>query len=425
METLIFLVMNIKESLLKKALLMGVVSLAALGCSKDNSSSPDGDSGTGSKYFISATTEDGSYLLTTDDLTTGQVTTTGTGIELASSYTWVFNTEYATAIGLIYAQGDPGVGLGYGLDGSGNLVKKGSDFQITSRFTTYGPFENYVVTSVGAQTSTAGDTVSSFTFIDLERDNYLTTTTVSTSNFTGNGDYAVFSGIVDGGNGEFYTAAVLSSAVTAPGTNGLGTVRFVDSVWVAAFDANLNLKRIYRDGRLSYSAGRYRSQLYSQIAKDDNNNVYVFSGAYEATTTKPAGVIRINSGATTFDPDFYIDIQSLSGGYKFRRVWHITGNYFLIEFYNEAGDPGAQTSATRYGVLNVASSGLAWVSGIPSVDVITATGLPFADDGKAYLPITTDSDVPTLYVIDPASATAIAGLKVDANGVGAVGKLTY
>lgn len=409
---------------LGKAVLSAMVSVLALaGCSKDNNDNPTQEES--GAFFISATTEDGSYILTTDDLSTGELTTTGSGIELSSAYTWVFNPQYSTAVGLIYAQGSPGVGLAYGLDANGTLVKKGSDFQIVSRFTTYGPFENYVVSSVGAQASAAGDTVSSFTFIDLANNNALRTQTVPTSNFTGNGDYAVFSGIEDAGNGEFFTSAIISSGITAPGTNGLGTVRFVDSVWVAAFDANLNLKRIYRDDRLSYSSGRYRSQLYSQLAQDDNNNLYVFSGAYEATTTKPAGVIRINNGATTFDPNFYINIESLSGGYKFRQVWHITGNYFLIEFYNETGSPSVTSPATKYGVLNVSASTFAWVIGIPSIDLITATGLPFADGGKMYLPITTDSEAPTLYTIDPATASATAGLKVNANGIGAVGKLTY
>lgn len=64
----------------------------------------------------------------------------------------------------------------------------------------------------------------------------------------------------------------------------------------------------------------------------------MFSGFYEATTTKPAGVIRINKDATTFDASYYFNIQEKAGGYKFRKVWSAGGDYFLLEFYNDLAD---------------------------------------------------------------------------------------
>ncbi|WDF70719.1 DUF4374 domain-containing protein [Sphingobacterium oryzagri] len=421
--------MNVYANLMKSSMLWGAAVFFAVGCSKSpggGTEEPEAEGG--SKYFISATSADGSYLLTTDNLTSGQISIRGNGIEVASDYTWVYNNQQSTATGLIYAQGDPGVGLAYGLNANGQLVKKGSDFQITSRFTTYGDFDKYIVTSVGAIRSTAGDTVSSFTFIDLANNNNLATRTIRTSNFTGNGDYAVFSGIVDGGNGDFYTSALLSSASAAPATNGLGRITYPDSVWVALFDADLRVKRIFRDNRISYSTGRMRSRLFSQITKGPNNDVYVFSGAFESTTTKPAGVIRIRNGATSFDPDFYVNIQQLSGGYKFRRVWYISDNYFLLEFYNTTGNPTALSVATNYAVLNTANRSLSWLSasaGFPALGTISSVGDPLIENGKAYIPITTTSEHPTVYVLDPATSQVQKGLVIEATDVNALLRFTY
>jgi hypothetical protein len=193
---------------------------------------------------------------------------------------------------------------------------------------------------------------------------------------------------------------------------------------VAAFDVDLNLKRIYGDDRISYSAGRFRSQYYSQIAKADDGSVYVFSGAYESTTNHQAGVLRINKNATTFDASYHFNIQEKADDYKFRKVWHITGNYFLLELYNDLS-PTATGAATQYGVVDVVGKTFTWVTGIPAKDQITDTGLPAPYGGKMYFPITAASADPAIYIIDPATAEATKGLTIiGAKSINAIGRLT-
>jgi hypothetical protein len=227
------------------------------------------------------------------------------------------------------------------------------------------------------------------------------------------------------GNGEFLTGMVLSQPKDPNATGGAssGSVTYPDSVWVAAFDANLNLKRIYRDNRISYSSGRFRSQYYAQIGKADDGSVYVFSGSFESTTTKPCGALRIPKNATTFD-DYYFDIEEKTDGYHFRKVWHITGDYFLLELYNDK-TPSALGAATKYGIVNMSAKSFTWVAGIPAHDQITGTGLPMAYDGKMYFPITAAGANPAIYIIDPASATATKGVSVTgASKINSVGRLT-
>jgi len=416
--------MNTAQLIKKRTWMLGFAALVAIGgCSKSNDSNTNGE-WKGQKYFIAAVTGDATYLLTADDLASGQVSTTNNGIELPRVYNnWVNNGTEAS-VGLIYAQGDPGIGVSYGLDASGKLAPVGNEFQITSRFTTYGAFENYVLAAVSGQALTNGKIGTIFNFIDLNKNNQMTQKSIVTENITGNGDMATFSGIVGFGNGEFLTGLVVSGLKDPDqgGGSSTGTVNYPDSVWVAALDADLNVKRIYRDDRISYSAGRFKSQYYTQIASDGGGNVYVFSGSYEGTTTKPAGALRINKGATDFDQDYYFNIEEASKGYRFRKVWHITQDYFLLEVYNDK-EYSSATPATQYAVVKMQDKSFTWLTeGFPSKNSITATGLPFADGGKMYFPVTTDNASPTIYVIDPVAGTAKAGLVVHADGVAALSR---
>lgn len=389
-------------------------------------------------FFISASGAEAEYILTTDNLEEG-VTLAGNGDELElSGYTWTFNDDPSVAIGWIYRQGDPGIGLGYHLNAEGALEKLG-EFQVPSRFTSYGFFDHYAVTSVGGQTPVDGngnallddqgnERTDGITFnrIDLESGLSLTQKTITTLNITGNGDQATFSGIVDIGNGEFLTGMVVSQPrdPNATGGSSTGTVTYPDSCWVAVLDGDFNVKRIYRSNKLSYSSGRYRSQYYSQIGRDDDGNVYVFSGSYETSTTRPCGALRINSGANDFDDSYYFNIEELSEGYHFRKVWHITDDYFLLEFYNTT-TVGSTTAATQYGIVKMEDKTFSWVGGVfPGKDEITATGLPMTYEGKIYMPITIVNEDPAIYIIDPATATAVKGISISGTtSVNAVGVL--
>ena len=96
----------------------------------------------------------------------------------------------------------------------------------------------------------------------------------------------------------------------------------LDSIWVAAFDKNMNLKRIYKSDKLGYSSGRFRSQYISQLGKADNGDVYVFSGHFERTLLNQQGhslsrktlpiLIKITSLiSTTFQEDILSAVYSI------------------------------------------------------------------------------------------------------------------
>jgi hypothetical protein len=430
--------MYTKKIFLQKVILasiVGCLTLSQVSCDKND----EPETKAIGSFFLSVNGETTAYVMQTDNLETGDLSISNNVKTLEQTgHTWIFNENPSVAVGLIYQQGDPGIGLGFGINEDGSLKAPGN-FQISSRYTSYGFFDRYALTSVGGQTpvdangnallDAAGNAYSdavTFNFIDLNNFS-LQTKTIRTLNITGNGEQATFSGITDMGNGEFLTGLVVSQPRDPNATGGAssGTITYPDSVWVAAFDANLNLKRLYRDNRISYSAGRMRSQYYSQIGKAADGSIYVFSGSFETSTKHPCGALKINRNATTFDAAYYFNIEEKTDGYHFRKVWHVADNCFMLELYNDK-TVSTLGAATQYGIVNMAAKTFSWVTGIPAKDKITATGLPMAYGGKMYFPIVEEGKDPAVYIINPATAAATKGISIKgASSLNAIGRLTY
>ncbi|MDR2691643.1 MAG: DUF4374 domain-containing protein [Dysgonamonadaceae bacterium] len=398
------------------SLFAGSVLLAAISCGDDNDEpTPKPEAVT--KFFIAATQDGATYFVTADSLTSGTVGIAGTGIEVSNSFSHLVNGTNNAITALAYRQGDPGVGISFKLDDNGNLTKLSNEFSLNDGYNTCGVFENYIVAGRNATLASTGATGANFYFVDqssgtVTEKEFDSRVLYPTDSFTTTITAPVFAGIVDRGNGEWLSAYTKETAN-------------VDSVWVAAFDKDFKLKRVYTDNRLSYSAGRFRSARYAQIANDDKGNTYVFSGSYESTSIKPAGVIRINKDATTFDASYYWDIQAASGDYKFRKVWHAGGDNFLLEVYNNTGNISNASTATRYAIVNVVTKSFNWVrTGFPAADEITATGWPLPYNGKVYIPVvSTANEYPVVYAIDPATGAAQAGVVIQAAGVLGLGVL--
>ncbi|MDR2121488.1 MAG: DUF4374 domain-containing protein, partial [Flavobacteriaceae bacterium] len=275
-----------KNNILKNVgiLALGLFTLAS--CSNDDSDGNNGISeGTAHKKFFVATSDaesKASYLLAVDDLESGTVTIKGQGIENPYAFSAFISNGTRTITAMQYRQGDPSVGLSYGLNSDGKLVKAGGEFQLPKGYGTWGTFGDYAIASRSGQTLSIGEgktaTGAIFYFIDQKNKNAVSERTIVTDNIAGNGQTATFCGIVDIGNGEFLTSLVLAKgALSGGGGATTATVEYPDSVWIAKMDINLNVKHIYRDDRISYSSGRFRSSYIPQIGNDDKGNTYVFS----------------------------------------------------------------------------------------------------------------------------------------------------
>ncbi|WP_075566573.1 DUF4374 domain-containing protein [Ihuprevotella massiliensis] len=389
---------------------------------KGGTTSSEGDARNGKgAYFIAVKSDNGTeYIMQTNSLTAGDLDIRNNVMELPQTeYTWIFDRH--NAVGMVYQQQFSG--LGYGLrwtSDDGPFAKLG-EFRIDTRFSNYGFFNGQLVTSVGGQVSADGKRNDGATFvfwnITSEGVKLDHTKTIWTEPITGNGQQVTFSSIVDNGDGTFLTAMV-QSAFHQTGTgdgSSVGEVKYPDSVWVAKMDKELNVLKVYRDNRISYAAGHYRSQVLHEVFKTQDGTVYVFSNGFNAATTRKAGALRIHKGADEFDQDYYFDIQTPTDGYKFRRVWYITGSKFLLELYNER-KINTLSAGHQFAMVDMESKKFTWLSGLPAKNLITSGaetgGVPMYADGVVYLPITQFGQDAAIYLVNPETGVATKGITI-------------
>ncbi len=88
----------------------------------------------------------------------------------------------------------------------------------------------------------------------------------------------------------------------------------MNAISLSLVNQTLNSHKVITTDKISYAAGRNRSQLLpDELACRRRLMVYVFSPSYAKTmsdsrqqTTLPAGVVRIDTKAEEFDAAYYI-----------------------------------------------------------------------------------------------------------------------
>lgn len=453
-----------------------MAGLTLTACDDDPSTGGDdgGDDDKNAEYVIAASvTASGNttnVLVNAESLDEGTVTTINNGVVNDGATYWVFfNEQYLYA--LTYNQGEAGGTRSYIMDASGELKKRSAEFGV-KRFTTYGIYDKYIMTSSTGDGPTEWNDENGYTpkvfllsYLDPAAETFTTNDTQNkaylSENFLGTGEYVTLSGMLEHNN-KIYTAAVpmgLSQYGTkdqngkwvlpgnedlvkkeSGGSNSsaykkdeLQWTQYPNECWVAIFDdATMTSKKLIKTDKISYAAGRNKSQYYQMIWAADNGDVYVFSPSFAKTmtdarqkTTLPAGVVRIPSGSTEFD-DYYCNLEALTNGNSFLRSWHIADDYFMLLMYDR---PLTETGyvANQLAIFKAGDKKLTYVTGLPSTDQISGFGNePYVEKGNAYVTVTFNEGGgnPAIYKIDPATATATKGLTIEATQVSGVGKLT-
>ena len=407
-------------------------------------------------------------LLSAESLDGGSVGMERGLVNDGASY-WVFwGDKYL--YGLTYNQGNAGTTRSYIMNEDYTLSARSAEYAVR-RFTTVGIYGDYVMTtSTGDGPKEWADEYGYLpksilvSLLNVEDETYTTNDTLEeqylAENFVGNGEYVTLAGIEQVGN-KIYSAAVpmgLSQygvkadggkwiregyadlVKTEAGGSGSGAYKegelqwtqYPDECWVAVFDdQSLTNKRLIRTDRLSYAAGRNKSQYYQMVWGTESGDVYVFSPSYakmmsdeRQRTTLPAGVMRINTSDMEFDESYYVNIEALSNGRSFLRTWYIGANKFLLLMYDSVFVPGTTMVANELAIFDAEAMALTPVTGLPSKEVVSSFGnAPYTEAGKSYIAVTTTNSYPAIYVIDHATAVATKGLTVEATQVGAVGRM--
>lgn len=462
-----------KKNLLRNLAFACGIMVSASSCSDDtpnNSNINNGnDNNSSSKYVIAASvTASGNttnVLLTAPSLDEGTVSTKNNGLVNDGATQWIyFENKYL--YGLAYNQGNAGVTTSFYLNSNNEIKKRNGEFAIR-RFTTFGTYGKYIMTTSTGDGPTEwndenGYTPKSFliSYLDAAGEIYTTNDTKNESylseNFLGNGEYVTLAGLLEN-NGKIFSAAIpmgLSQygtkfengkwiregyedlVKTESGGSGsssydkdeLQWTQYPDECYVAIFsDESLTDKKLIKTDKISYAAGRMKSQYYQMVWSAENGDIYVFSPSYAKTmsddrqkTKLPAGVVRIPSGTEDFD-DYYCNIEEQTDGKSFMRCWPIAEDYFLMLMYDR---PFSETgyTANQLAVFKAEDKKLTYITGMPS-DISGFGNTPYMENGKAYIAVTTSSGYPAIYKIDPATCIATKGLTVEATQLSGVGKL--
>lgn len=454
-------------------LIKGFASVLMAGClftacsdSDDPTSEPNPEPGatTISKYVVVATDEAG-YLLTADTLSTGSVTAKNNGLTTETGSFWIFYAD-KYLYRLVYNQGNAGISSSYVLNAEGKIEERDNTYEI-KRFTTYGIYKNFIITSSTNDSDKALADENGFlpkafsiSYLDVEKETFTPNTEdLLAENYLGNGEFVMLAGIEEANN-KIYTAPIpmgLSqygvkaeggkyvkypdlvkkeaggSASSSYKKGELQWTQYPDEAWIAIYnDQTFKNPKLIKTDKISYACGRNRSQYYQMVWAADNGDVYVFSPSYAKTmteevqkTTLPAGVVRIKAGTEQFDDTYYCNLEEQTGGKAFMRSWHLTEDYFLLSMYDRPFSE-AGFVANQLAIYKGEDKKLTYVTGLPEPALVSGfANEPFTSNGIVYMPVSTTEGNPIIYAIDPQTGKATKGLVVKTKEISGAGKLTY
>lgn len=425
----------------------------------------DGNDKEASAYVVAASVGDANYLLTAGTLAEGTVSAKNNGLTTESGTQWIFYQD-KYLYRLVYNQGNAGVTSSYVLNANGKVEERDNTYEI-KRFTSFGIYGNYIITSSTGNLGEAYADANGYlpkgfllSYLDVKNETFTTNNDVLMSeNYLGNGEFVTLAGILQAGGNVFSAPVPMGLSKYGVKAEGGKYVKYPELVktesggsssssyekgelqwtqypneaWIAIYaNEKLENPKLIRTDKISFAAGRFKSQYYQTVWAAANGDVYVFSPSYAKTmtapvqqTTLPAGVVRIKAGAEEFDLGYYCNLEAATGGKSFLRCWHIADDYFLLLMYDR---PLTETgfAAKELAVYKGEDKTLTYVKGLPAANLITGFGnAPFSEGGVAHMPITTtDGSQPAIYRIDPTTATATKGITVESEQISGVGKLT-
>lgn len=180
--------------------------------------------------------------------------------------------------------------------------------------------------------------------------------------------------------------------------------------------------------------GYYGNQI--NMVKAENGDIYTFSpssfaGGY-TQVTKKSGILRIRNGQQSFDPNYFFDVETASGGAKLLSATY-AGDGLLVARMQIPGtdDINALWGAfdvtvpiCQIAIIDLNNKTVTHVKDIPvHGGQYGAQGL--VEDGKVYVSITsTTAGEARIYAVDPLTATATKAAKIEGLEVPAIYKIS-
>ncbi len=417
---------------IKYLMLLAVVSILATSCSSDDDGGPivDPPPASVSKYvvgFQALPVGDASpvdYILelpSLESLTTGEISVEGQGTPLKG---WrFFHNVKNTVFTAGYSDDDKCIA--YGLDEDGKLIEKGN-FAFQSTLDNYSAIDDKTLLAVELTYSGLSD--KRFHIINSE---------------TGKLEKIVEHPIdIDKGDGTaknpgtipWVTGMVLRDGKLFVSyhkwmADGSYVTPDVGRAYVAVFKyPEFELEKIIYDDRTSPIGVNGHS---TGIEKTENGDIYSFStsalSAGFTSAIKPSGILRIKNGTTEFDKDYFFDVENAPNGGKLFWMDYVgDGKAIARIIIDDTIGPWGVFKETgnffKLVVIDLENKTVTDVQGMPT-HANRYTSPMYVEDGKAYLSSYAGTET-HVYIVDPKTATATKGAKVQGLALKGIFKVT-
>ena len=354
------------------------------------------------------------YLLTAQNLDTGTISTAGNGVEQDGTYRY-YVTHNGKFFSMLYGQGNPGAVTAYNIQG-GKLTKL-TNFQ-TETVQAFAPVNDDLLLFKISRSLTAP--TSSWYKVNTNSLTISSEGTVNTLDLTGLGELAHFTWIKQVGTKLFAPYQTIND-------RSFNTA-YPDQASIAIFNyADMKLEKVITDKRSSFIGKYFQDGLSIQ----ENGDIYAFSPAAATTggtlsSTKPAAILKINSGTTEFDQSYFFDVEAASGGMSITTWLYVGNNTYIVNAAAKAEKTSGFPAGKRVGIVNVVDKTYKAVTGMPdvaSISNLTTTNYTPKDGKTGYIGVNLTDGTSYIYKIDASTQTATRGLKVEGGAVTAVQNL--
>ncbi len=193
-----------------------------------------------------------------------------------------------------------------------------------------------------------------------------------------------------------------------------------DEAFVAVFsypNIGANPEKIISDNRTSNIG---INGATTGLIESSNGDLYSFScgavmAGFSEASTKPSGILRIKNNETEFDNEYFFNVEEATNGGKLFSLDYAGGNKAIARILtNDTGNKWEAFGRTVFNqklvIIDLEAKTVTDVANIP-LHAKRYTSPILVENGKAYVSVETASDA-YVYQVDVATATGTKGAKI-------------
>jgi hypothetical protein len=348
------------------------------------------------------------YTVPFEDVMSGSLSAEGQGIEQPGYFDFkqIDNTIYS-----IGGLDDVNV-VGISKNNNGELTQIG-DVSFTNSLSDIVKADDNTLVAV-----TLSGNSDQVVFHTLNENTVTVTNTVSRpiSDLTAN-DVPAYSGMRIVGDKLF-----LSYYISNPNT---WATDYTDEAMVAVYSyPGFEFQEVITDDRVGPIGG---FNIKSGLVEDENGNIFAISHSNPANGysqfTNESGILKINSGETSFDPDYFFDVEEIAGGTATHVKYLGNGKAFAEINMAARSEQGTWSdSPLQSAIIDFNNKTVDFITGIPEHSGAGRRLAALHDGDYIYMTIPEGDNI-SVYRIDTTNFTATKGANVEANFVAGFFKL--